>query len=322
MSYRLQTVWPAPASRGIWRLVGMRFTTTVQSFRSDWAVFIENRLAVLGLGLIALFAIMAASHPILMRTVWHPQIYGVRMGYDPAIMHPSAPSTAHLLGTDTLGRDVLSQLLAAARPAFVLGLTAAIVTAAISLMIGALAGYYRGWVDVLLSHVSNAALLLPAPLLMMIVGASLGLRLDAFRFGMIYGVVAGLGGAAVVMRAQAVSLMTQPYIDASRVAGGRALHIIWTHLLPGMLPLAATYMMISVTGAIVADGFTSFFGVTRAYTNWGTMVYEGFTYRMAINPLIPWSVLLAPTLALSLFATAFYLVSRGLHQVAEPRLRK
>ncbi len=88
-----------------------------------------------------------------------------------------------------------------------------------------------------------------------------------------------------------------------------------------MLPLAAVHMLLSVVGAVFADGFTSFLGLSRVRLNWGSMIYTSFTNR-AVNSAITWNVLLPPALAISLFAASFYFIARGLHEVAEPRLRE
>jgi peptide/nickel transport system permease protein len=96
---------------------------------------------------------------------------------------------------------------------------------------------------------------------------------------------------------------------------------MFVHIVPHMLPLASLYMMLAVTGAVVADAFIAFFGFTRSYLNWGTIIYLSFAYSSYLRGGVEWHVMIPPSIALSLFAAAFYFVSRGLHQVADPRLR-
>jgi len=163
------------------------------------------------------------------------------------------------------------------------------------------------------------ALLAPAPLVMVVIGFMLDVQ--PLEFGLLYGILAGLGTVGVVLRSHALSVMSKPFIEALRVAGGGAVHIIFGHLIPHRLPLAAVNMMLVVTGAIFANGFIGFLGLSRAQLNWGTMIYNAFTY-MGINETIAWNVLLASASAISLFAAAFYLVAGGLHDVADPRQRK
>lgn len=341
-----------------------RWQAQAERWRQGWAIFRHQPIGLLGLALICLFAFMAAAYPILRLTVWRAPIYSPTVGFDRLTMpHPSPPSWlpperlapndphrfdpdrpsyGHLLGTDTVGRDVLSVLLASTGPTFLTGLTAALVTAGLGLLLAAGSAYYGRWVDRLISHVSDAFLLLPAPIFMIAVGSffrnttiveafytyisdntfSDGLRTvwGPVEFGALYGLVAGAGGATVILRGQALKVMTLPYIEAARVAGAGGRHIIFQHIIPQLTPLAALYMMITVTWVVVADGFLAFLGFTLTRLNWGAMIYNAFAYQ-AINSAITWNVLTPAAICISLFAGAFYMVSRGLHAVIEPRLR-
>ena len=137
----------------------------LRQLRDDWAVFSRNRLAMLGLALIGVFALMAIIHPLLMGTIWPKGIYNPETGYDINVTPwPAPPGQGHLLGTDALGRDVLSMLLASTRASFTVAITAALTTALVSLAIGAVSAYYRGAVDAVFSNISDALLLLPAPI--------------------------------------------------------------------------------------------------------------------------------------------------------------
>jgi peptide/nickel transport system permease protein len=311
-------VMARPAYRvSYWRRI---FSLYFRSSRDNWRIFSQNRLAVFGLVLLVIYAIMAVAHPILLATVWPNQIYNPETGFDQRIFpHPAPPSAGHLLGTDTLGRDVLSRLLAATTPTFMMAMTAALVTLGLSTLVGALSAYYRGKVDSFFGHLSDLLLLAPAPLVMVVIGG-FG-KIEALEFGLLYGLLAGLGGAAIIMRSYALTVMTKPFIDASRVAGAGAGRIIFKHLVPHMLPLAAVQMMLTITGAVFADGFSTFLGLSRIRLNWGSMIWDAFTF-LSISPIIPWNVLLPPALAISMFAASFYFIARGLHEVAEPRIRQ
>ncbi|MGD8751951.1 MAG: ABC transporter permease [Anaerolineales bacterium] len=299
----------------------IRFAVAWRGFKNSWRVFARNRLAVLGVVLIMIYGLMAIAHPILLKMVWPSGIYDPITGYDFESVHPSPLSLRHPLGTDKLGRDVLSMLLAATTPAFILGLTAAGVTAVVGTAVGVISAYYGKITDTVLTHVSDAFLLLPAPLFMVIVGVAFK-DFGPVRLGVLYGLIAGLGGAAVVLRSHALTVLSKPFIDMARIAGGGAAHIMIKHVVPHMLPMAATLMMLSVTGSVVADAFVSFFGFTRLYLNWGTMIYSSQAYSGIFGEAIEWNVLIAPSLALSLFAASFYLLARGLHEVADPKIRK
>lgn len=297
-----------------------RLSLYSRGFRESWSIFSHNRLALFGLLLLFMYALMAVIHPILLATVWPNQIYNPETGFDPKVFqNPSPPSSTHLMGTDFLGRDVLSRLLAATTPTFILSMTAAILTAALSITIGALSAYFRGRVDSIFSHLSDLLLLAPAPLVMVVI-SGFG-QIQALEFGLLYGLLAGMGGAAIVMRSYAVTVMSKPFIDASRVAGAGAGRILFNHLMPQMFPLAAVQTLLTITGAVFADGFSSFLGLTRVRLNWGSMIWDAFTF-MNVSPQVPWNVLLPPAIAISMFAASFYFIARGLHEIAEPRIRQ
>lgn len=326
--------------------------------RGMWRTFSQNRLALAGLMLVALFGLMALLHPILLSTVWPPRIYDPETGYDAPIsrvtvveevtdpasqislaearfkanpfvgvgdtveipLQPAPPSWKHLLGTDFFGRDVVSMLMATTGNTFLLGLVAALTTAVVGTAVAALSAFYRGGVDAVLSRVSDVLLLLPAPIFMVVIGASPTLRLGSVGFGLVYGLVAGAGAAAIVLRSHALAVMARPFIDAARVAGAGGPRIILRHLVPHMAPLAAAHMLVAVTGAVVADGFLAFAALSDERFNLGTMIYYSLFFR-ALDPVVPWNVLLPAALTISLFCAAFYLVSLGLRDIADPSLQ-
>jgi len=315
---------PALSSRQIMRnRLRITISAAWQQFRDDWSIFRQNRLAMVGVVLIVVFGLMAISHPILLRTVWSRGIYDPQIGYDVTVTPwPADPSPPrHWLGTDAIGRDILSMLLKSTQPSFALAVTAALMTAVVSTLVGAVSAYFRGPTDAILSNVSDALLLLPVPIVMVVLGARFYNQIGTVRFGLLYGLLAGASSAAIVMRSHALTLMNRPFIEAARVAGAGPVHIIFRHLIPHMLPLVAVHMMMTVTGAIIADGFIAAFGIrTDLRLNWGTMVYNAFFYQQ-VNPKIPWNMLVAPSVTLSLFAAAFYFVARGLQDVSDPRKR-
>lgn len=289
-------------------------------FRETWRTFSENRLAVAGLIIIVIFGLLAITHPILMASVWPRHTYDPIVGYDVDIIHPSLPSASHLLGTDTRGVDVLSMMLAATTPTFIVGLSAALTTAIVGTAIGVASAYYRGKVDAFFSQITDVFLLLPPPIVMLVIGGRFREEIGPLQFGLIYGVLAGLSTAAAVMRAYAVTVMAKPYIDAVRIAGGGSRHIIFKHLMPHVVPMAALQLVLAVTGAVVTDGFISFAGLSATYLNWGSIVYISFAYSLVLGG-IEWHVFIPPSVALAFFALGFYLVSRGMHRIADPRLR-
>ena len=263
---------------------------------------------------------MAIAPPILGATIWPRGIYDPVTGHDATISHPAPPSLRHPLGTDNLGHDLLSMILAGAKPALILGIVAALTTAVIGTTIGACSAYYGGRLDIGLSRLSDIFLLMP-PAIFMIAAGSILVDAGPVTLGLIFGLIAGAGNASIVLRSQALVVMSKPFIEAARVAGGGARHIILKHVVPYLIPHASLFMMVTISTAIITDAFASYVGYTKLYLTWGTMVYVSFVYSQKIFGIIEWHVLIASALAISTFSAAFYFVSRGLQDIVSPRIR-
>lgn len=322
--------------------------------RKSARLFFENRLAVLGLAIVAVFALMVLLHPLLMNTLWAGKgnIYDPVRGYDAPTkeatvvevvtdpkseielfearladitanvgdvvvirIQPAPPSFTHWLGTDVFGRDVFSMLLAGAWPTFVVGFSAAIVSAAVGTTMAVASATFRGRTDRVLSRVSDVLLLLPAPLAMIVLGAAGGDLLTPIAFGVIYGLLAGASTAAIVLRSHALATVERPFIDAARVSGARGWYLAWRHLVPHVVPLAAVTMVTAVVGAVVAHGFASWLAYSDDLTNWGAMMFIALGFS-SLQGVLAWNVLIAGAASISIFCAAFYLISLGLRDVA------
>ena len=330
-------------------------TPAQETPRRAVGIFMQNRLAVVGLAIIVGFSLMVALHPLLMSTLWAGKrgIYDPVTGYDAPVLEatvvetvtdptsqvalvrarstditanvgdvieiplqPAPPSSSHWLGTDTFGRDVFSMLLAGAWPTFIVGLGAAVVSAIVGTLMATASATFKGRTDRVLSRLSDVLLLLPAPLAMIILaGGTTGELLTPFNFGVMYGLLSGASTAAIVMRSHALATVERPFIDAARVSGARGWYLARRHLLPHMIPLAAVTMVTSVVGAVVAHGFASWLAYSDDLTNWGAIMFVAIGFS-ALQGTFAWNVLLAGAAAISLFCAGFYMVSLGLKDVA------
>ena len=227
----------------------MRLGLLGQTSKRNWRLFAATRVGIVGLVIIAAYALMASAHPLLMATLWDPVIYDPVVGYafDLAVQ-PAPPSAAHLLGTDPLGHDIFSQLIFSARTEFLLGLSAAVITVTIGTIVGAIAAYFGGAVDAFLMRLADIMIMIPGVSVLIVLSALIGVQ--HFELALIIGILSGFGGTAVLLKAQALSVVVRPYIEAARAAGGGPLHIIFIHVVPNLLPLSFLYMMFTVTGAI------------------------------------------------------------------------
>lgn len=318
-------------------------------------IFFSNQLATIGFAIIVMFALMVVIHPLLMNTLWAGErnVYDPLRGYDAPVIEalvveqvtdpatqvdlatarqaditssvgdvvqmtiqPAPPSGTHWFGTDVFGRDVFSMILAGAWPTFLVGLSAALVSAAVAVVFSISSATFKGGVDRALSRVSDVLLLLPAPLAMIILaGGTTGEFLTPLNFGIVYGLLAGASTAAIVLRSHALATVERPFIDAARVSGASGFYLARRHLLPHMIPLAAVTMVSSVVGAVVAHGFASWLAYSDDLSNWGAIMFVAIGFS-GLQGVFAWNVLIAGAAAISLFCAGFYMVSLGLKDVA------
>ena len=304
-------------SSSIWRA---RLRLAYRSLRENWGLFVRTRIGLIGLVIIGLYALLAVAHPILMNTVWEPRIYDPVVGYAfDETQQPAPPSLKHPLGTDPLGRDILSQLMFSARSEFLLGLLAATVTVVIGTAVGAVAAYFGGWVDTLLMRLADIMIMMPAISVLIVLSALIGV--EHFELALIIGILSGFGATGVVLKSQALSVVVKPYIDAAKSAGGGHFHIILVHVVPNLLPLSFLYMMFTVTSAIFSEAVLSFLGLLDVRMSWGLMIHttESAGYLLQVTEF--WWLIFPASLSITLLCSAFYLVGRSLDEVVNPRLR-
>ena len=302
-------------------LTAARIRLALRGFREGWSIFVESRIGLIGLSVIVIFALMAISHPILMATIWDEATYDPVTGYAfDQTEQPAPPSWAHPLGTDPLGRDVLSQLLSSTASEFILGIVAALVTVSIATMVGAIAAYYGGIVDTLFMRLADLVVSLPGLSLLIVLSALFDLNL--FMLALLIGVLGGFGGSAIIFKSQALSVSVKPYIEAARVAGGGRFHIILVHIVPNLLPLSFLYMMFTVTGAIFSEAVLSYFGLLNIRMSWGIMIHTANTAGYLLGGTKYWWLIVPAGASITLLCSTFYLVGRALDEVANPRLRR
>ena len=307
--------------RGRAHFVLTRLRLAWRSFRSGWAIFMESRVGMIALATIILFSLMAVSHPILMATVWDASTYDPVTGYSfDQVEQPAPPSWRHPLGTDSLGRDVLSQLLYSARSEFVLGITAALVTVVIATTVGAMSAYYGGVVDALFMRLADLIIALPGISLLIVLSALFNLNL--FYLALVIGLLGGFGGTAIILKSQAMSIRVKPFIEAAQVAGGGQFHIIFVHIIPHLLPLSLLYMMFTVTSAIFSEAVLSFLGLLDVRMSWGIMIHTANTGGYLLGGTKYWWLIVPAGASITFLCSAFYLAGRALDEVVNPRLRR
>ena len=306
---------PSPAPTALKAPTGQHGAHWLERFRQGWAVYRRNVIGRIGLALLAIFALMAAASFV---PQWIDPMYHPMTGVDPDISYSTGPSWRHWLGTDFIGRDLFSQLLAGARIAFMVGITSALMSIVFGTTIGMIAGYAGSATDLLLMRLADMIMVMPTLLVVLMLSALFGqlniwvivLMIALFRWP----------GVARVIRSQTLSLRHRPFVEAARVAGASHLRILFRHILPNVMPLALLYMTFRVTSAIIIEAALAFLGFGDPGTvSWGMMLqWVWKTGHMFQAPY--W--LLPPGICISLITMAFYMTGRAMDDVLDPRLRK
>lgn len=275
---------------------------------SLWAAavrrFRQGKLAIIGLGVLGVFVLLALLTPVI-------------APYDPAaidLLDVSAPpSGAHLLGTDDLGRDILSRLLYGSRVSLLVGFTVAAGAVLLGTFVGALAGYFGGWVDTVLMRLIDVMLSYPSLFLNILALVLFG---SSFTALIIILVLNSWMGVARLVRGSFLQLREMQYVEAARAIGVSNWEIMFNHLLRNAtapIIVAATLM---VGGAILVESALSFLGlgVQPPHTSWGQMLFKAQEY-MLINPLLAFY----PGFCIFLTVLAVNFIGDGIRDALDPR---
>ncbi|WCB45957.1 ABC transporter permease [Nitratidesulfovibrio vulgaris] len=240
--------------------------------------------------------------------------------YDPTALHLdtilSGPSATHLLGTDALGRDVLSRLLYGARVSLWVGFVSVGIAVAIGLAVGLVAGYFGGIIDELAMRLVDIMLCFPSFFLILAVIAFLEPSLGNIMA--VIGLTSWMGVARLV-RAETLSLREREFVAAARLAGAGRTRIILTHILPNAMAPVLVSATLGVAGAILTESALSFLGlgVQPPDPSWGNMLLEG----KDVLEIAPWMSLF-PGLAILVTVLGYNLLGESLRDFLDPRLKK
>lgn len=238
--------------------------------------------------------------------------------YDPAgivARARSAPSAEHWLGTDLLGRDVLSRVLYGARISISLGVIAVALGGVPGIVLGLLAGYYGGWVDTVISRFLDALLAFPSILLALVVIAALG---PSIQNMMIAVGIASLPEYARLTRGSVLSIRAQPYVEAARLVGNSNLRTMFLHILTNANAPLVVLATLQVGNAILIGAGLSFLGLGAQppTPEWGLMSAEG---RIMLHRA--WWISVCPGIAILSVVTSCNLVGDGLRSALDPKMR-
>ena len=266
----------------------------------------NNKLAVFSGILILLFILLAALAPVLTPYTSEEMDLLARL---------SPPSAKHLLGTDELGRDVLTRLLYGARVSLAVGIVPTVASMLIGVFLGMISGYVGGIVDSVIMRLADVVLSFPSLLLAMVIMYTLGDGISSIFIAL---AITNWAGVARVVRSETLSLRETEYVEAARSMGVKDFTIILRHVLPNCIPSLIVLFTLDVPSAILSESSLSFLGIGVQLPNssWGLMVNLGRTYLYNA----PW-LSLAPSAAIMLVVLAFNFLGDGLRDVLDPHLK-
>ncbi len=269
-----------------------------------WTRFASNPLGVAGLAIILLLVFIAVFVPWL--APYSPLDQNLRETL-------VAPNAQHLLGTDELGRDILSRILWGSRITLSIVAIVSVIVAPIGLIVGCLAGYYGGWLDTILMRVTELFLSFPSLILALAFVAALGPNLNNAIIAI---ALTQWPPIARLARAESLSLRNRDHISAVRLMGASSLHIVIAHIAPLCIPSVIVRITLNMAGIILTAAGLGFLGLGAQPPSpeWGAMVSTGRRFM-----LDSWWVGTMPGLSILFVSLAFNLVGDALRDALDPR---
>jgi ABC-type dipeptide/oligopeptide/nickel transport system permease subunit len=283
----------------------------------------RNKAAVGGLIVIALAFLVALLAPVIAPydPILIPQNPASQM--EPLWTGSKYTDARYLLGTDFLGRDILSRLIYASRISMVVGFVPTFIVFGLGVTVGMTAGFFGGWLDQILMRFTDIIYAFPDFLFLLIIVASFraspfGKLLDGLLLIFVAIAIVGWVGVARLTRGQVLALKEREFVEAARSVGATSRRVMTKHLLPNALAPLIVTAAFAVPSAILGEATLSFLGVgiIPPTPSWGQMINEGFPL-FAANV---WAVLL-PALCISTVMLAFTFVGDGLRDALDPRMK-
>jgi peptide/nickel transport system permease protein len=314
----------APASLDfLERSGGIAARSPLQLF---WRRFRQDRVALVSLAFVVFLLILALAAPLAIKLLGLPGPYAQNPNLTNSFGSPLGPSLAHPFGVDQLGQDVASRVVYGTRVAFEVGILGTLAATFIGVSIGVLAGFYRGWVDMLLSRLTDVVLSIPVLLLGLGLGAACAVRgcvggIVQPGLGTVVFIVAFVGWPYIarIVRGLVLSLREREFVEASRSLGASNARIMFREILPNLLAPVVVYSSLLIPQNILIEAALSFLGIgiRPPAASWGQMI-------AAATPIFntAWWYMTFPGIALLATVLAFNLLGDGLQDALNPRAAK
>jgi ABC-type dipeptide/oligopeptide/nickel transport system permease subunit len=288
-----------------------------------WRRFRQDRVALVSLAFIALLVVVAIAAPLIVKLLGLPGPYAQNSNLTNQFGSPLGPSLAHPFGVDQLGQDVASRVIYGTRVSLIVGILGTAIATFLGTIVGLLAGFYRGWIDTVLSRLVDVVLAIPVLLLGLGLGAACEVR-GCFGghvqsgLGVIIFLIALVNWTYIarIVRGLVLSLREQEFVEAARSQGASDARIMLREILPNLAAPIVVYSSLLIPQNILLEAALSFLGVgVRPPTaSWGQMI-------AAATPIFntAWWYMVFPGIALLLTVLAFNLLGDGLQDALNPR---
>jgi peptide/nickel transport system permease protein len=278
--------------------------------RQSWLRFKRNRISVIALGVTLFILAFSFGAPLV-------SMFITGKGYqEQSLLNQLQPpfSEGYVLGSDNLGRDVLTRLAYGGRVSMTVAFLAMVGALAIGGTLGAVSGYYGRWIDSLIMRFVDILLSIPNIFLLIFIGSMFSL--SPIGLALVIAIVAWLGLARLI-RAEVLSLRERDYVEAARVVGASDARVIGRHIFPNVLPLVIVWATLVVPVLIITEAALSFlgYGVQTPIPSWGNMLREA--QRFFIHQ---WTLAFIPGLMIYITVLAINLLGNGLRDALDPRL--
>lgn len=273
-----------------------------------WRFTTLNRKVSVGIIVIAFFVLMATVGPLLVRQ--DPT------AFTEDLLQP--PSPAHWLGTTQNGQDVFAQVVDGARVSVALGFITGVIATAIAVVVGLVSGYYGGWIDEILSMLSNVFLVLPALPLAIVLASFLPYK-GPLTIGFVL-TITGWSWGARVLRSQTLSLRNREFVTAAKATGEPGWRIIFFEIFPSEIGVVVAQLLGTIIYVILAEAGLEFLGLGDLNgVSWGTMLYWAGNNDALLLGWWWWFV--PPGLCIAMLGAGLAFMNFGIDEIANPRLR-
>ncbi|MEK5037197.1 nickel transporter permease [Sporosarcina sp. FSL K6-3457] len=274
--------------------------------REAWRSFSKNKVAVVGAGIVVFFILLAIFGPWIAKEGINDQVLADRL---------LPPSSEYWLGTDDLGRDILSRIIHGSRISLSVGFFSVIGSVVIGSILGVVAGYYGRWVDTIISRIFDIMLAFPSILLAIAIVSVLG---PSLRNALIAIAIINVPNFGRLIRSKVLSIKEDEYIMAAKAIGMKDVRILYSHILPNSMAPVIVQGTLAIATAILETAALGFLGLgaQAPQPEWGTILADSKNYMQSA----PWTMIF-PGLAIMFTVLGFNLMGDGLRDALDPRMK-